>query len=508
MMKKNMKNIFKNIFLGGALAAMLMSCDMNLTPSTSIVFDEDEPILLSQSDIISFYNGVLSSYRAVQYGSFTQSTEVMCDGFNATIGFGNNNGSIHRTDASFTTSDSYAETMWASHYAAIKNYNVAIEQADLVTDEELVPYAELLKGVALFCRASSYLTLARHFGPAYDDMTASEDLCVPLVLKFDIYEKPARASVQEVYDRILWDLDDAEDLLTDKVYQGQIRSMEPTLDAISALKARYFLDVKEYSNAAKAAESVINSEAGYALAASGNEMVAEYINDSGSEPIIQLYASMSEGAVGNTIFTQVSKDREGKYFQPYYIPSQKLIDAYDTGDLRLTNWFSASKYPIFTNGSRYEGIYTFIKYYDNPSLRTGSVETGAHCAKPLMISEMYLIAAEAYAMDGVLSKAKAHLNTIQTARKAKLTSGDLENVKKEWFRETVGEGLRLSCLKRWGDGFEGRPAQAAASAIVMTGEYYTERTMEAGAYVMNWPVPSYELKLNDNLVQNAGYEAN
>ena len=42
----------------------------------------------------------------------------------------------------------------------------------------------------------------------------------------------------------------------------------------------------------------------------------------------------------------------------------------------------------------------------------------------------------------------------------------------------------------------------------MTGEYYTERTMEAGAYVMNWPVPSYELKLNDNLVQNAGYEAN
>ena len=503
-----MKNIFKKIFLGGALAAMLMSCDMNLTPSTSIVFEEDAPILLSQNDIQAVYNGVLASYRAVQYGSFTQSTEVMCDGFNATIGFGNNYGSIHRTDASFTTSDSYAETMWASHYAAIKNYNIAIEQASLVTDEALVPWAELLKGVALFCRASSYLTLARHFGPAYDEVTAAEDLCVPLVLKFDLYEKPARATVQEVYDRILWDLDDAEVLLDGKVYPGKIRSIEPTMDAITALKARYYIDVKEYSNAAKAAESVINSSAGYALASSNNEMTAEYINDSGSEPIIQLYASISEGAVGNTIFTQVGQDKDGKFFQPYFVPSKKLISAYDAGDLRLTNWFSSTKYPVFTNGSRHEGIQTFIKYYDNPSLRTGVMETGAHYAKPLMIGEMYLIAAEAYAMDGTLSKAKTVLNALQSARKAKLTSGTMENVKNEWFRETVGEGLRLSCLKRWGDGFEGRAPQNAAASIVMTGDAYTEKVMAADSYVMNWPVPSYELKLNDNLLQNEGYEAN
>ena len=502
-----MKNIIKNIFLGGALAAMLMSCDMNLTPSNSIVFEEDEPILLSKNDVIAVYNGVLASYRAVQYGSFTQSTEVMCDGFNATIGFGNNYGSIHRTDASFTTSDSYAETMWASHYAAIKNYNIAIDQASLVTDEALVPYAELLKGVALYCRASSYLTLARHFGPAFDEYTASEDLCVPLVLKFDLYEKPARATVQEVYDRILWDLDDAEVLLEGKVNPGKIRSIEPTMDAIAALKARYYLDVKEYGNAAKAAESVINSAAGYALAASSNEMVAEYIYDEGSEPIVQLYASIAEGAVGNTIFTQVGQDKDGKFFQPYFLPSKKLIDAYDPGDLRLTNWFSSSLYPVFTNGSRHEGIKTFIKYYDNPSLRKGLIETGAHKAKPLMIGEMYLIAAEAYAMDGVLSKAKTYLNALQTARNAKLTSGSMENVKNEWFRETVGEGLRLSCLKRWGEGFTGRPAQIAASAIVMTGDVYTEKVMEADSYVMNWPVPSYELKLNDNLIQNDGYEA-
>lgn len=502
-----MKNTIKNIFLGGAIAAMLMSCDMNLIPTTAIVFEEDEPVFKSENDIMQFYNGVMASYRSVQYGVFTQSSEVMCDGFNATIGFGNNYGSIHRTDASFTTSDSYPESMWASHYSAISNYNIAIEQADLVEDEALVPYAELLKGTALFCRASSYLTLARHFGPAYDYDTAEDELCVPLVLVYDQYEKPARNTVQEVYDQIGWDLDDAMDLLKGKVYEGEVRSLTPTLDAVKAMMARYYLDIQEYDDAAKMAVAVINSEAGYKLASSANEMNAEYLRDSGSEPIIQLFASLSEGAKGNTIFTQVSKDREGKYFQPYYIPSQKLIDAYSTGDLRFTTWFSNSMYPIFTNGARHEGIYTFIKYYDNPNLRTGSVETGAHAAKPIMISEMYLIAAEAYAMDEKAFQAKTYLNELQTARKATLTDGSMKNIKNEWFKETVGEGMRLTCLKRWGDGFDGRAAQKKAGDIVMTGEYYDERVMEADEHVLLWPVPSYELKLNSNLEQNDGYSA-
>ena len=127
-----------------------------------------------------------------------------------------------------------------------------------------------------------------------------------------------------------------------------------------------------------------------------------------------------------------------------------------------------------------------------------------------MISEMYLIAAEAAYMKDNASNINStkYLNELQSARGASKTDGTLQNIKEEWYKELVGNGHRFVCLKRWGDGFEGRPAQAAASAIVMTGEYYTERTMEAGAYVMNWPVPSYELKLNDNLVQNAGYEAN
>ena len=135
------------------------------------------------------------------------------------------------------------------------------------------------------------------------------------------------------------------------------------------------------------------------------------------------------------------------------------------------------------------------------------METGAHYAKPIMIGEMYLIAAEAYAMDDKAFQAKKYLNELQTARKATLTDGSMNNIKNEWFKETVGEGMRLTCLKRWGDGFDGRAAQKRAADIVMTGEYYDERVMEADEHVLLWPVPSYELKLNSNLEQNYGYSA-
>lgn len=516
-----MKNILKTILLVGVTAVTVASCDLDLRPKSAIVFDEDKPFFTSVTDIESFRNGVLASYRAVQYGSFTQSTEVMCDGFNALISYGNNYGSIHRTDATFTTSDSYAESMWANHYSVIKNYNIAMEQADHIIDpdsefynEELAPYAEWLKGTAQFCRASSYLMLARHFGPDYDPDTAEEDLCVPLVLKYDQYEKPFRATMAEVYAQIDWDLSEAQKLLEGKIQPGAPRSADVTVDAIKALKARMYLDMEEYADAAKMADEVISSEAGYALSATLAEMDAEFNDDSGKEAIIQLYASKAEGIVGNTIYTQVNRDAKGKYFQPYYIPSKKLIDAYSMNDLRFRTWFSNNLYPVFANGTRYKNIYTFIKYLANWSLEPGTEnagdpETGAHAAKPLMISEMYLISAEANLLDNNLMKSRASLNALQTARGASLTSATMENIKLEWFKETVGEGLRLSCLKRWGDGFAGRPAQSAAleANIVNTGTYFDERTIDPDAHVLVWPVPSYELKLNRNLVQNPGYGA-
>lgn len=500
-----MNNILKYFIVGGAAVTMLSSCDLNLLPTTSIPYEEGGELFLTENDVTAFQNGVMASYRALQYGVYTQTTEVQCDGFNATIDYGNNYGSIHRCDQTLTPGDYDTEDMWQNNYVAIKNYNIAIANADNV-NEDLKASASILKGIALYCRASSYLTLTRHFGNAYDPATASTDLSVPLVLKYDQLEKPARATVKAVYDQIITDLNEAETLLAN--VPGAIRSQLPTVDAVKALKARYYLDVKDYTNAAETAIAVIGSEAGYRLAATPEEMVAEYTNDAGTEPIVQLYASIAEGAVGNTLFTQVGNDDTvGKYFAPYFIPSSLLINAYDSSDLRLATWFTNSLYPIKMSGSYYEGVYVFTKYLDNPALHSGSIETGAHAAKPILISEMYLIAAEAYSQSGDTATAQMILNELQRARNATITDGSMASIKKEWFRETVGEGLRLACIKRWGDGLAVRTEQPGVEYIIMTGPYYNERALAADSYYLNWPVPSYEIKLNANLVQNPGYTA-
>ena len=500
---------------------MIASCDLNLVPSTSIVYEEGKPLFLSKRDIAEFQNGVIATYRGLHYGSSWQTVEVMTECFNASIDFGNNYGFVHRLGSGFLASDDYTTGIWAGHYGAIKNYNIAIEQCDLVEDEALKANANVLKGIALFCRASSYLTLARHFSADYEPATAATELAVPLILVYDQLEKPVRATLQEVYDQIIADLDEAEALLSEAGtinlngtavnLAGAPKSLAPTVDAVKALKARYYLDVHEYELAAESAMDVIDSEAGYALSSSLEEMNKEFMTDEGNESIIRLYATKTEGAVGCTIYTSVqSTDAEGKFFSPMFIPSQTLVNAYENSDLRKQVWFPVDMYPVKVQGTLYNGITMFTKYIGNPTLQQGNNEDGAHFCKPLMIAEMYLIAAEAYAQSGNEGDAAAIIGELRAARKAGEMTGDVMDViKGEWLRETVGDGQRIKCIKRWGDGLPARPAQKAAENIVMNtpASDYTARELAADSHTLVWPIPSYEIKISPALIQNPGYSA-
>lgn len=516
-----MKNTLRNILIGAVSMTMLASCNLDLYPTTAIPYQDGNLLILTDNDVVDFQNGVLASYRALQYGSNYQTVEVMTECFNATISFGNNYGFVHRLGNEFLASDDYVTGIWANNYSAIKNYNVAIEQADMVEDEALIPSVKVLKGIALFCRASSYLNLARAFSADYDPADAATELSVPLVLKYEQYEKPVRATLQDVYDQIIDDLELSIALLEEGAsvvtsingkaidLLGAPKSLVPTVDAVKAVMARYYLDIHDYDNAAAMAMEVIESQAGYALSTTYDEMVNEFMNDDGNESLIRLFASKTEGAVGCTIYTGVADTKEeGKFFQPMFIPSKTIINAYENTDLRKAVWFPVDYYPVKIQGTLYDGIHMFTKYLGCPALQSGKNEDGAHYAKPLMLAEMYLIAAEAYSYDDEAA-AKEILNELQTARKTQLTDGSLESVKKEWLRETVGDGQRINCIKRWGDGLPTRPAQDAAANIVMTtpATSYTDRALDATSHTLVWPIPSYEIKIAPALVQNPGYSA-
>ncbi len=514
-MKLNNKYIVLAFGLG---LVTLTSCNMDETPTTSIEIESDSTAINSVLDLTSMTNGAYQSFRSTFYGDVSEVEEVMCDGFNATADYGNNFGPVHRMDVSYTASDYDTESMWGKFYAAIKDYNVLINNSTIFAKNNPAYKAEAAQanGVARFFRAYSYMQLVRHFAKAYNASTAASDLAVPLVLKYDQNAKPARATVKVVYDQIKADLDSASKDLAN--VPGAVRSKAVTIDAVNMLYARYYLDTKDYDNAALFALKVINSKAGYKLSEDATAMTAEYSKDNGTESIMQLPATLTENGSGtNDIYTksdfysplkQAGYPGAGVYQQPYFLPSKKLISQYENTDLRLGQWFQTGAYTVSLAGSFYEqGITTFVKYLGNPELNSNGTPNARQHVKPFLIGEAYLILAEADFYKGVPGDAKTYLNELQTARKATATEATEATIQNEWFKETVGEGLRMSCLKRWGKGFSGREAQdgLADSGIIQTGASYEKKEMKADDVHWVWPIPSYEIRVNSNLVQNPGF---
>ena len=492
----------------GAILAMIASCDMDLVPKGSISYNPGDQIITNQSDLTAYRANVLACFRSLEYGDFDVVSDVMADYFNAASDFGNNYGPVHRTDDTFTTGDYNTEDNWKYPYSYIKNFNIFIEGAKVVP-AELKAQADVARGEAFLARAFAYMHLARHFGKAYSPETASTDLCVPLVTVYNQSERPARATVAQVYGQIKSDLDSAAVLLAS--VPGEVRSQYPTIDAVNFMYARYYLDTRDYQRAAEYATGVINTGT-YALSSTAEEMTAEWLDDEGTEPVMQFYASISEGQGGHSAYTGMAVTDGVTHYHPYFIPSQKLIDAYDEGDIRFAQWFDGGDYPSYHNATWYNkdetDYYVFKKYFGNPDLYSSAAPNSAQAVKPFLISEMYLIAAEAYLEAGSAANALTYLNALQEKRHATLSlTATEENIRNEWYRETVGEGLRFSCLKRWGEGFSGRPAQPGAGMVVNTGSAYTEKVFASDDYHFQWPIPTYEMQTNLNLVQNEGYGA-
>ena len=511
-----MKNIYTKISTIALAALMLASCDLNLFPEASIVYDPDKGFFTQEADVDGARNMLYSNFRATSGGSHVYLEELMFDSFNATANFGNNMGSIHRTDASFNASDQDVESFWGNYYITIKNYNITIDAAE-TAPAELFEYARFVKGEACAARAYAYLQLTRHFGPKYDEATADVDLCVPLVLHYDQNARPARNTMEEVYDQILEDLDSAYVILTDYEVENAPNSLYFTPDAVKAMMARALLDTGDYQAAADTAVSVINSAAAYTLSDSAESLDKLRSEDAGTEAIMSLYASMTEGAISYAMFTSYDKDNLNEdgggysYKNPYFIPSKALLDLYETNDYRKIAWFTqTTAIPVNIDGSLYYDIFLFTKYAGNPNFNAAGFANGLVSSKPFLISEMYLIAAEGYYRAGGDSEAKKYLNMLQVKRKASPTSLNEATIQKEWLRETVCEGLRLSNMKRWEIGFEGRAPQTKAAGLIvdMPKSSYSEKAMKPDDRAMCWPIPTYERKINPNLVQNPGYGTN
>lgn len=535
----------KKIFLPVmAFALTLASCDMDKEPYDSLPVDE---AIETPRDFEGLSNGLYSGLRScVGTEAFYNAPDIQADEFNAVAGF---SGALnYMYNWTFNSNSSEVQTVYGNCQALISRANFIIHSYNTcdmsntnLFDAEAMASIRNILGEAYFTRAWALSELAKFFCADYEESTADqENSGVSYMTEYnptmDESQYPARNTLRQTYTQITNDLDSAAKYVT-AVPDGDGDRNYITGDAVTALKARVALVMDNYEDAAKYATEVIRS-GNYPLNSNtslttinkynfarmwwglvvGNTtqgLAITSFDESDQESIFKIYSSYPTEASGQT----------GTNFQPYsagsipnYIPTSTVLNLYSDADLR-TFLFLQTAVTTSTGTSGQPFLldkYTeaCAQYYNG-----GYSEYAKWTCQPkvIRIAEMYLIAAEAYAKQGLTSQGAQYLNAFENSRingyrPQTFADADalMQEVKNERQREFLGEGMRLFDLKRWHDDIRrgtpqqqnlcNQPGQANTTNLVVR---YGETTGNSLHYV--WPIPQHEIDANPQIKQNPGY---
>lgn len=387
---------------------------------------------------------------------------------------------------SIGTANSLTTNFWEASYRGINRANAIIDRVPAVDADETSKKEIIAE--AKFLRALFYFNLVRLFGDvplALKETTSLADL------------KLARAPSAEVYEQIISDLEEAKAWLPATPRQsGRAHS-----DAASALLARVYLALKDFPQAAQNAEEVI--AAGYhGLWGTYKEAFMEK-NDNGKESVFAVqYRKDVDGLNLNqwALSPLLNNYVEGGSLLDLMEVTDELLNSYEAGDTRK-DLNAVSQY-VTGDGKviNFQALcfkYTDGIFKDKEPAYNASGNSGLNY-QILRYADVLLMFAEAEnEVSGPTPDAYEAINKVR--RRAfgvaidTPSPYDLSGLDKETFREAVWlerfrefpfEGLQWFDLIRTGRAEEvlGIP---------------TERTL--------YPVPQREIDVNDQLVQNPGY---
>lgn len=515
----------KKIFLGLILSAtMFTACDMDT--KNYGVLDQGSAIQ-DTKDAAAFCNGLYVQMRGVQVGELIATPDLQMDYFVGLKGNGNRDGNY--SSGQIVAADADWADRYYNLYMIINSANYFIPELERLMESETATEAdkkeyEYFLGSAHFARAYAYWYLFDKVVDYSADKTA-EGKGLQIVEKY--YPSPdrglyvGRSSIEKTVEYVNNELTlafnaikDYETNVSDK-YVGPGASYLNSY-AVAALQARFALLCQDYKTALAKAEYVIGADEIFALC-EGDDYVNMWVNDEGSELLFVPFASKEAGGGASTGLIWLTNNKEEN---SDYIPTAEWLLAYSDTDIRFDAFFTAYS-PLKVEGENYAG-YVFNKYPGNPALRTTeTTNNNLNKAKPFRLSEMYLVAAEAAATDGAAkneTKANEYLTTLIKARDPQYTATTLSGatllrkVKEERGKELIGEGFRLSDLRRWNEGFKRTSGFGVFSGVLAELEnavapVYNNITYQAGDYRFVWPIPFREMQVNPQLTgqQNPRY---
>jgi starch-binding outer membrane protein, SusD/RagB family len=420
-----LKNILKYVAISIVLFSTITSCKKDFlvkTPPTSLNTDE---ALKTEGDVLVALRGAYAGLRGVDV--FGRSAPVLGDlmGDNAYQSVQNSNRYTLYNLYTMPVTDGNADGMWAQSYGVILRCNNIIN-SPLAANANVNQY----KGEAYAIRALCYFNLVRFFAKPYTESPAA--LGVPVITSYNVLLKPARSTVQQVYDLITADLSQAYTLMSQFTNSSQFSKF-----AARALEAKVRLTMggSNTALALTAANDVITN--GGFTSATASTIVAYWGSPAIRTDKVETLFEVSSDAVGNLAFDALGYI----YNQAGYgdiLMSDDLYALYSATDLRKT--------ALTSTGVRGGAPAVFVRKFLN-------IATDRDDTKVLRMAEVYLIAAEASV--GVNdANARTFLDYVGSRRDASYVpttlSGPalLEAIITERRKELFGEGDRFHDLNR------------------------------------------------------------
>ncbi len=393
----------------------------------------------------------------------------------------------------FNNADGYAQGLWSTAYTVIKYANTVISST-LTSTANIAQY----QGEAYAIRALMHFELVRNFATPYTvDKTKPG---IPIVTKYSQDALPPRNTVQEVYTQVIADLEKAYTMMTQ--YRGTAYFSKY---AARALEARVYQNMGDWPNALATSLDVINNSGWTLLSANA------YVAPSGNATINP--STYSPGGYWANAATQTSTKNETLFEVSSDLPSNNGFDQigfiYLTlgggyGDLlatpELANLYSATDVrkglvPVGIRSGQAGTVYQSYKY---PNAANA---TDKDDVKVLRLSDIILIAAEAYYNAGDIVNANLYLNKVAQQRDpsflgyADAGTTVLDDILTERRKELAFEGSRLWDLIRLQRSWTKIKNQSPLTTVSVT------PTNPALLY----PIPVSETNANPNIAQNPGY---
>lgn len=411
-----MKKLFQYIIIVIGLSSLLLNsgCKKYLDekPSKSFVIPN------TLTDLQALMDNANANNR--QYPALL---EILADDYYVMYSDWASRGVDVRSNYIWNDQEAIMNTVYNNSYNTILYPNVVLETLPKipVTADNGVQW-DNIKGSALFFRSFAFFEIAQLYCKPYSSNTADADLGIPLRLSSDYTEVSVRSTVKETYDRILNDLKESVNLLPSTVPASGTFKTRPNKPAAFGLLARVYLEMENYGEAKKYADSCLQLY---------NTLI-DYntVNNASANPFPTFNAEViyDGWSLGNGILNPANIAKV----------DSTLYRSYNNSDLRRSIFFTSNG----TGTVGFKGSYAGVLF--------GQFFVG------IATDEMYLTRAECAARSGDKDAAMSDLNLLLSKRYktpyTPLTATDatdaLSQILRERRKELLFRGLRWPDLRR------------------------------------------------------------